>query len=117
MSEDIRYSLKPGMMVKVHQKVKELNKKGEEKERIQIFEGMIIAAKHGQEAGGTVTVRKVSDGIGVERIYPIHSPVVVKIELVRTMRVRRAKLYYTRDSSKKMKEVKKAVPVVAVVTK
>lgn len=106
MSEDIRSTLAPGMIVKVHQKIKETDAKGQEKERIQIFEGMVLAVKHGNETGATFTVRKVSDGIGVERIFPIHSPVVDKVELVRQMRVRRSKLYYLRDYSKKLKEVK-----------
>lgn len=106
MSEDIRDSLKPGMIVKVYQKIKELNKKGEEKERIQIFEGIILAAKHGKEPGATVTVRKVSGGIGVEKIFPIHSPIVEKIELVRRMRVRQAKPNYLRSHKKRLKEVK-----------
>lgn len=106
MSEDIRLALKPGMIVKVHQKIKETNAKGEEKERIQIFEGTIIAMKHGTETGATVTVRKMSDGIGVERIFPIHSPVVDKIELVRQLRVKHAKPYYIRTTKKKLKEVK-----------
>lgn len=106
-SEKIIY--KPGMVVKVHQKVKELNAKGEEKERIQIFEGTIIAARHGSEAGATITVRKVSEGVGVERIYPIHSPVVAKIEVVRQLAVRRAKLHFLRDPKfkRKLEEVKK----------
>lgn len=107
MSEDIRLSLKPGMIVKVHQKIKETNAKGEEKERIQIFEGTVLAVKHGKENGATVTVRKVTKGMGVEKIFPIHSPVVAKIEFVRQMRVRQAKPYYIRDSKKKLKEVKK----------
>ncbi|OGH64692.1 MAG: 50S ribosomal protein L19 [Candidatus Magasanikbacteria bacterium RIFCSPHIGHO2_01_FULL_41_23] len=106
MSEDIRLNLKPGMIVKVHQKVKEINTKGEEKERIQIFEGMILAQKHGKEQGATVTVRKVSEGVGVEKIFPIHSPVVEKIELVRHMKVNQARPYYLRDYKKKLKEVK-----------
>ena len=106
MSEDIRLKLEPGMIVKVHQKVKELNTKGEEKERIQIFEGIILAIKHGSEAGATVTVRKVSDGVGVEKIFPIHSPVVEKIELVRAMHVRKSRPYYLREYKKKLKEVK-----------
>lgn len=107
MSEDIRFSLKPGMIVKVHQKIKETNAKGEEKERIQIFEGTVIATRHGNEAGGTVTVRKVSDGVGVEKIYPIHSPAVAKFELVRQMQVNKAKAFYLRDYKKKLKEVVK----------
>lgn len=100
---------KPGMVVKVHQKIKEINTKDEEKERIQIFEGTIIAAKHGQEIGATITVRKVSDGVGVEKIYPIHSPVIAKIEIVKQFRVRRAKLNHLRDKKfkRRLKEVKK----------
>lgn len=106
MSEDIRLSLKPGMIVKVHQKISEVNAKGEEKERIQIFEGIILAVKHGTESGATVTVRKDSDGYGVEKIFPIHSPVVEKIELVRKMKVRQARLYYIRTFNRKLKETK-----------
>lgn len=102
---------KPGMVVKVHQKIKEMNTKGEEKERIQIYEGMIIAARHGNEAGATITVRKTSEGVGVEKIYPIHSPVIEKIEIVKQLEVRRAKLHYLRDTEfrRKLKDVKKAV--------
>lgn len=107
MSEDIRLNLTSGMIVKVHQKIKETNKKGEEKERIQIFEGTVLAVKHGSESGATVTVRKISGGIGVEKIFPIHSPVVEKIELVRQMVVRQARAYYLRDYKKRLKEVKK----------
>ena len=106
MSDDIRLSLKPGMVVKVHQKIKEVNAKGEEKDRIQLYEGMILAVKHGTETGATVTVRKVSDGVGVEKIFPIHSPVVAKIELVRAMKVHQAKPWYLRTSKKRLKEVK-----------
>jgi len=106
MSDDNRTSLKPGMIVKVHQKIKETNAKGEEKERIQIFEGTILAVKHGTEPGATVTVRKISDGVGVEKIFPIHSPVVDKIEVVRQMKVRQARPYYLRDYKKKLKELK-----------
>jgi len=94
---------RPGMMVKVHQKIKEFNAKGEEKERIQIFEGTIIAAKHGNEPGATITVRKISNGVGVEKIFPIHSPVIDKVEIDRTLAVRRAKLHYLRDPKFKRK--------------
>ena len=100
---------KAGMVVKVHQKIKETNTKGEEKERVQIFEGIIIAAKHGLEAGATITVRKVSDGIGVERIFPIKAPVVAKIEIVKQFEVRRAKLNFLKkggDFKRKMEEKK-----------
>lgn len=107
MSKDIRENLKQGMIVKVHQKIKELNRKGEEKERIQVFEGIVLAIKHGKEPGATVTVRKVSGGVGVEKIFPVHSPIVAKIELVRQMKVRQAKPFYIRDYKKKLKEVRK----------
>ncbi len=97
---------KPGMMVRVHQKIKEINAKGEEKERVQVFEGTIIATRHGQEPGATITVRKTSEGVGVEKIFPIHSPVVQKIEVLRQYRVRRAKLGYLRKGFKrKLREV------------
>lgn len=101
----LRYQ--PGMLVKVHQKIKETNTKGEEKDRIQIFEGTIIAAKHGNEPGATITVRKVSNGIGVEKIFPIHSPVVDKIEVAKTYAVRRAKLHFLRNPKFKGLEEKK----------
>ena len=99
---------KPGMVVKVHQKIKEMNTKGEEKERVQVFEGIIMAAKHGQEAGGTITVRKISSGVGVEKIFPVHSPAVDKIEIVKQYEVARAKLNFLRDPDfkRKMKERK-----------
>ena len=109
MSEDIRFSLRPGMIVKVNQKIKETNAKGVEKERIQIFEGTVLAVKHGSGPSATVTVRKVSEGVGVERIYPLHSTVVDKIEFVRQLKVRRSKLYFLRNYTKKLKEVKTIV--------
>ncbi|MDO8499169.1 MAG: 50S ribosomal protein L19 [bacterium] len=103
------HGYKPGMVVKVHLKIKETNTKGEEKERIQIYEGTIIAMRHGTEAGATITVRKISEGIGVEKIFPINSPVVVQIEVVKQFEVRRAKLNHLRDRKfkRKMTEVKK----------
>jgi large subunit ribosomal protein L19 len=100
--------LKPGMTVRVYQKIKELNSKGEEKERVQYYEGIIIAKKHGKEAGGTITVRKISDGVGVEKIFPLNLPTITKIEIKKQNKVRRAKLYFLRDYNKKMKEIKTA---------
>ncbi|RLC38615.1 50S ribosomal protein L19 [Candidatus Falkowbacteria bacterium] len=97
--------LRPGMTVTVYQKIKEINIKGEEKERVQYFEGMIIAKKHGKEAGGTITVRKISHGVGVEKIFPLNLPTIEKIEIKKQARVRRAKLYYLkRGHKKKLKE-------------
>ncbi len=100
-------NLKPGMTIRVYQKIKELNIKGEEKERIQYFEGMIIAKKHGKEAGGTITVRKISDGVGVEKIFPLNLPTIDKIEIKKQAHVRRAKLFFLRKGyKKKLKETK-----------
>ncbi|MEI6528104.1 MAG: 50S ribosomal protein L19 [bacterium] len=86
--------------IKVHQKIKE-----GDKTRTQVFEGLVIAVKHGKEAGGTFTVRKVVDGVGVERIFPLYAPSIEKIEIVRRAQARRAKLYYIRD--KAAKEIRK----------
>ena len=97
--------LKPGMTVRVYQKIKETNAKGEEKERLQYFEGLIIARKHGKEQGATITVRKVSDGIGVEKIFPINLPTIDRIEVKKQAKVRRAKLTYLKGGyKKKLKE-------------
>lgn len=93
--------LKPGMTVRVYQKIKELNIKGEEKERIQYFEGIIIAKKHGREKGATITVRKISHGVGVEKIFPLNLPTIEKIEIKKEARVRRAKLYFLKRGYKK----------------
>jgi len=98
---ETKLELKPGLTVRVYQKIKELNSKGEEKERIQYFEGLIIARKHNKEAGGTITVRKVSEGIGVEKIFPLNLPTITKIEVKKQAKVRRAKLYYLRGNYKK----------------
>jgi len=102
------YSLldvRPGYTIRVYQKIKE-----KDKQRIQVFEGLVIAKKHGSEPGATVTVRKVFQGIGVEHVFPIYSPLVSKVEIVKRGRVRRAKLYYMRDLTGKaarLKEIKK----------
>ena len=98
---ETKMELKPGLTVRVYQKIKELNSKGEEKERVQYFEGMIIARKHNKEVGSTITVRKVSEGIGVEKIFPLNLPTITKIEIKKEAKVRQAKLYYLRDGFKK----------------
>ena len=95
--------IRPGMTVKVYQQISEQGPKGE-KQRVQIFEGMIIAHQHGKEQGATITVRKISDGIGVEKIFPLHSPNLIKVEPVKQAHVRRAKLYYIRDYKKRVRE-------------
>lgn len=92
-----------GDTVRVHLKVKEGNR-----ERIQVFEGTVIAKKHGG-IEETFTVRRVSYGVGVEKVFPVHSPAVEKIELVRHGKVRRAKLYYLRGRVGKAAKIKEAL--------
>lgn len=93
-----------GDYVKVHLKIKEGNR-----ERVQVFEGTVIARKGGGLTE-TITVRRLSYGVGVERILPVHSPKIEKIEIVRKGRVRRAKLYYLRDRVGKAAKVKEKLP-------
>lgn len=93
-------SFKSGDTVKVHVRIKEGNK-----ERLQVFEGVCIARKHGG-ARETVTIRKVSFGVGVERIFPLHATVIDHIDVVRRGRVRRAKLYYLRNLRGKAARIK-----------
>src|SRR3989338_6422956 len=101
--EEVLPQLKAGATIKVHQKIKEKNVKGEEKERIQIFEGIILAHKGGRQRSATITVRKIADGgIGVEKIFPIYSTSIAKIEVVRASKVRRAKLNFLRGHKKKL---------------
>ena len=100
-------NFKPGDTIKVHVKIKE-----GDKSRIQIFEGVCIAQKHGG-VRATFTVRKISFGHGVERIFPLHSRVIDKIDIVRSGRVRRAKLYYIRELRGKAARIKEAKAVTA----
>jgi large subunit ribosomal protein L19 len=92
VEERAQLGIRPGDTVRVHQKVVE---KG--KTRIQTFEGLVLAVKHGNEAGGTFTVRATLSGVGVEKIFPLYSPVIDKIEIIRRSKVRRAKLYFIRE--------------------
>lgn len=104
-----------GNTVKIHEKIREINTKGEEKERVQVFEGVVIARKHGSQAGSTITVRKMAKGgYGVEKIYPLFSPIVAKIDVVKKALVRRSKLYFIRDQKYKIKEVKPVKTVKSV---
>ena len=99
-----RPDFKAGDTVRVWQKVidRVMEKdKVKEKVRSQAFEGLVLARKHGEEAGATFTVRRTVESIGVERIFPIHSPLVEKIEVLRRAKVRRAKLYHIRDKAAK----------------
>jgi len=89
-------NLRSGDTVRVWQKVKE-----KDKTRLQAFEGLVLARKHGSEAGATFTVRKVLDGVGVEKIFPLYSPMIDKIEIIRRSKVRRAKLYFVREKATK----------------
>ena len=96
-------TVKVGDTVRVHVKVKEGSR-----ERIQVFEGTVIAKKHGG-IEETITVRRISYGVGVEKVFPLHSPTIDKIEVVRHGKVRRAKLYYLRDRVGKAAKIKEAL--------
>jgi large subunit ribosomal protein L19 len=105
--------IKAGDIVRVHQKIKE---KG--KVRIQIYEGLVLARKHGTEAGATFTVRATLSGVGVEKIFPLYSPSIDKIEIVRRSQMRRAKLYYVRDQyAREMRRTLRNMINVAISTK
>jgi large subunit ribosomal protein L19 len=88
--------IKSGDTVRVWQKIKE-----KDKTRLQAFEGLIISVKHGKEAGATFTVRRVASGVGVEKIFPLYSPMIDSIETIKRSKVRRAKLYHIRDKAAK----------------
>lgn len=98
-----------GDTIRVYQKIKE-----GEKERVAPFEGMVIAKKHGRGISATFTVRKVMDGVGVERIFPLHLPTISKIELITHSKTRRAKLYYIRE--KAAREIRKKMKAIRVIT-
>jgi len=104
--------VKPGMTIRVHERIKDLNAKGEERERIQIFQGMVIGI-HGSGISKTMTIRREHKGYGVEKIYPLTSPTVTKIELVKTAKVRRAKLAYLQNLRNRFKRKLKETWAVA----
>lgn len=105
--EETKAALKPGMVVRIYQKIKEMNAKGVEKERLQYFEGTITARKHGNEIGATITVTKISEGVKVEKIFPINLPTITKIEIKKEYQVRRAKIGFLFDGYKKKLKVAK----------
>ena len=93
--------IKPGDTVKVHLKVIE-----GKKVRTQIFEGLVLKMQHGKGVDGSFTVRKLSSGVGVERTFPIHSPIIIKVEKTKSAKVRQAKLYYMRTRTGKLWRIK-----------
>lgn len=97
-------AFRPGDTVRVHVRLKEAEG---EKERVQPFEGVVVS-KRGQQAGATFTVRRVSFGIGVERIFPVNSPMISSIEVLQAGRVRRSKLYYLRQLKGKAARIRRA---------
>ncbi len=101
--------IRAGDTIRVHQKIQD---KG--KTRIQIFEGLVLARKHGDEPGATFTVRKVASGVGVEKIYPLYSPLIDKLEIVKRAKVRRAKLYHIRE--KVNREIKRQMRRMSLVS-
>jgi large subunit ribosomal protein L19 len=107
---DVRKNLdmRAGDTVRVHQKIED---KGG-KTRLQVFEGMVLARKHGNEAGATFTVRRVSGGFGVEKIFPLYSPMIDKIEVIKRSKVRRSKLYHVRETA--LKQISKRMKMMFV---
>jgi len=106
MAKRKKLDLRAGNTVKVWQKIQEKNKV-----RLQAYEGLIIAHKHGSEAGATFTVRKVASGVGMEKIFPIYSPNIDKIEILRRAKVSKSKIYYIRD--KAAKEIRRRLRKIA----
>ncbi|HVU06461.1 MAG TPA: 50S ribosomal protein L19 [Candidatus Paceibacterota bacterium] len=96
MAARVKLGLRSGDTVRVWQKIKE-----GDKSRLQAFEGLILSRKHGDEPGATFTVRKVIDGVGVERIFPLYTPMIDEIEVIRRSKVRRSKLYFVREKAAK----------------
>lgn len=96
MDSRAKLDMRPGDTVKVFQKITE-----KDKTRLQAFEGMVLARKHGTEPGATFTVRRNTGGYGVEKIFPLYSPMIDKIEIVKRSKVRRSKLYYIREKALK----------------
>lgn len=105
-----KLDIKSGDTVRVYSKIQE---KG--KTRLQAFEGLVLARKHGAEPGATITVRKVSEGIGVERIFPLYSPNIDKIEIIKKAKTRRSKLYFLRN--KTAKEIRRKLKAFGFISK
>ncbi|MFA5831519.1 MAG: 50S ribosomal protein L19 [Candidatus Paceibacterota bacterium] len=99
VSDRKKLDMRAGDTVRVFVKIKEKDKDKKDRIRLQAFEGLVLARKHGTEPGATFTVRKVSGGVGVERIFPLFSPIIDRIEIVRRTKTRRSKLYYVREKA------------------
>lgn len=113
MEERAKLGIRSGDTVRVWIKIQE-----KDKTRLQAFEGLVLAVKHGSEAGGTFTVRKVASGVGVEKIFPLYSPIIDKIEIVKRAKVRRAKLYFLRDKvAREVKRVLRRTKIMGIATK
>ena len=104
MPNATKTDIRSGDTIRVYQKIKE-----GDKERLQAFEGLVLARKHGSEPGATITIRKKVAGVGVERIFPIHSPLIDRMEVVRKGKARRAKLYYMREATGQRARIKERV--------
>ena len=97
-----RPEIRPGYTVRIHERIQEGNK-----ERIQVFEGLVISVHKGlTPTDSTFTVRRIASGVGVEKVFPLHSPIITKIEVVKRSKVRRAKLYYMRERRGKKARMK-----------
>ena len=105
-AQDDRDIVSSGMIVSVHEKIIDTTPKGEKRERVQVFTGMVLARKHGRETGATITVRKKSGEVGVEKIFPVYSPIIERIVIDKRFKIRRAKMYFLRDSKKRLKAIK-----------
>jgi large subunit ribosomal protein L19 len=116
IEERMKWDIRAGDTVKVWQKIKE-----KDKTRLQLFEGLVLSVKHGKTIGSTFTVRRVASGVGVEKIIPLYSPLIEKVEITKRAKVRQAKLYHIRRKAAKeiqremrnVRNEKEEVPVVA----
>ncbi len=112
MTEAEMSMIVPGAVLKIHEKIEDVNGKGEKRERVQIFEGLVLGVR-GSGSSKTFTIRKETDGFGVEKIFPVSSPNIVKVDSLKVYKVRRAKLQFVKDFGRKFKEAKKTVKATA----
>ncbi len=104
MTEITLSEIKTGQVIRVHEKIQDTNAKGEIRDRVQVFEGLVLGVR-GSSTSKTFTIRKDTNGFGVEKIFPLSSPNIAKVELVRTNKVRRAKLSFVKGFGRKLKEL------------